>query len=265
MSISQPILLALKWYLKYSPIKRGAGIFLRLIDLLNKAGCQSPVVITKNGDKLYFHHKDVLLISIMVSGVFEEAQTKLLKNFSTPGGVFIDVGANIGYYSLAASSWVGKQGHVYSFEPLPKTNGYLKKNILLNGKENISIYPYACSSSNGKAKMVVGKESGWSRLGYKNEGDTVVKLITLDSFIQKNNITSVDVIKIDTEGADFEVIKGATETIRKFKPVILLEVEHIHNYGSSIEEAQEFFRAQGYDTSLIKDVHSLDMFCTPKQ
>ncbi len=174
-----------------------------------RLGAKPPVIRTRENDIFIFHKKEVVLLDLLLTGVFEEKQTEILKKMTPVGGVFIDIGANIGYYSLCAARWVGHRGKVYSFEPIPSTLKRLESNIELNKRSNVFIYSWACSSINGERKMVTGKDSGWSRLEYCDEGDTLVKVITLDTFVESIKLSRIDVIKIDTEGADFEVLKGA--------------------------------------------------------
>ena len=111
--------------------------------------------------------------------------------------------------------------------------------------------------------MVTGRDSGWSRLEQNEEGDTDVELTTLDRFVKRQRLKRLDVLKVDVEGLDFEVIRGAVTAIEAFRPVVLLEVEHTHNFGTSIMEIEQFFRDLGYCVRLLDDGHSRDMLCLP--
>lgn len=263
MRVTQPILSAFRGYLKWSPSKRGSGVFLRSLATLNRLGFKMPIVKTQEHDLFYFHDKEVVLLDLLTKGIFEEEATNLLRQHTPRGGTFIDVGANLGYYSIAAARWVGDTGRVFAFEPIPRTRQILEQNIALNQCTNIEVLPFACSSKIGRARMVTGKDSGWSRLAQHSEGDTEVELITLDRFVEDHGLTSVDVLKVDVEGLDFEVIRGALQTIDRFRPVVLAEVEHTHNYGTSIAEIDQFFKAKRYSTRLIDDGYSRDMLCLP--
>lgn len=263
MTITQPILIALRIYLRWSPWRRGAGPFLRALSVCDRVGFEKPVVKTEEGDLLYFHGKEVLLIDILTKGTFEHEGTCALRRVTPRGGVFIDIGANIGYYTIQSARWVGGTGHVFAFEPIPTTRGLLEQNIALNNQRNITVLPIACSSRNGHARMITGRDSGWSRLVPNDKGDTEVEICTLDRVVQDLGIKRMDVLKIDVEGSDFEVIRGAKRAISIFRPVVMLEVEHTENYGTSINEIEEFFRSLRYSSRILDDGNSRDMLCIP--
>jgi len=135
-------------------------------------------------------------------------------------GAFLDVGANIGYYSLYFSP---VSTAVYSFEPDPRARAGLEKNVAANPK--IHIIPCALGSAMGKATFVLADSSEVSHLGGDGSGPgkmIEVDVITIDSFVAQHGLT-VQAIKIDAEGHDLDVIAGALETMRTQQTILLLE------------------------------------------
>lgn len=152
---------------------------------------------------------------------------EFFKKFKS-GCVFVDIGTNIGYYSLVASCLVGRSGRVISFEPNPSTLNVLKRNIELSSSSNIELFEFALSDSKGEVQIFcpINETHGFSSM--KNQGWEKVNTFTvlteqLDVLIPKD-INRIDFLKIDVEGAELQVFKGARETIMKFRPTILLEL-----------------------------------------
>lgn len=143
--------------------------------------------------------------------------------------VVVDVGANIGYYSLLA----GKKGtRVWAFEPEEINFSILTKNVKDNGLENIKIYKKAVGDRRGRVRILKSEENyGNSRVGRKGE---LVEMVKLDDVVKEK----VDMIKIDVEGWEGKVVEGAKRIISKYKPVIFLE------YGLEKEDKKmiEFLR-----------------------
>lgn len=144
--------------------------------------------------------------------------------------VFLDIGANIGYFSLLAAQLVGANGRVIAFEPSQRNCVLLQLSAVLNQLNNIDIYPFAVADkdttvvyntllgSNG----IIGKgleiDAGHTdELAHK----TLVRAVKLDTVL--NGIQRVDVIKIDIEGAEYRALLGAERLIRRHKPIILSE------------------------------------------
>lgn len=148
--------------------------------------------------------------------------------------VFIDIGANTGYYSLLAAT-SNPVIHVHAFEPAQGPLHYLRKNVLLNNLEKqISIHSKALSIESGEVKFYEVKNKKYSYLPYNLGGvgslkedasktAYTVKTETLDHFITEKSISDVNLIKIDTEGTENFILQGAEETIRQFHPIIICE------------------------------------------
>jgi FkbM family methyltransferase len=147
--------------------------------------------------------------------------------------LFVDIGANTGYYSLLASK-VNEDIIVYAFEPAIGPNYYLKENIRLNIPSKISDHCIALSSKIGNVQFYNVKNLKYTYLKYNLSGTSSllpdtdkqsyqVETTTLDNFAAKQ-LARVDIIKIDTEGTEDIILEGAINTIRKYQPVIICEL-----------------------------------------
>ena len=167
---------------------------------------------------------------------------KLVENSKT----IVDIVANTGVFALMAQT-IQPFAKVYAFEPIKRVHKKLQENIALNNY-NIQSYPLAISNSNGKA-FVYDKpelENIYSVTvnGYMNEVDIVgrekteIDIITLDSFIEENHITSIDLMKIDVETHEGEVMEGFMKHLPAFKPTFLIEILR-DNVGEKVEKCLE--------------------------
>jgi FkbM family methyltransferase len=158
--------------------------------------------------------------------------------------VFLDVGANSGYYSLLASA-INKNVTVHAFEPALGPSYYLQKNIRDNKPNQIRSHSEALSSKVGHAKFYNVRNAKYANLKYnlsgtsslvedENKQSYEVTTTTIDEF-SRLNLSSLDLIKIDTEGTEDLILRGATDTIRKYRPIIICEIL-FNNIENNIEQ-----------------------------
>ena len=171
------------------------------------------------GSKMYLDPGDSLDLSI--NGVYGELDTKIIRDNIKEGDIVIDVGANIGYYTLIFAQLVGASGKVFAFEPEPKNFELLQKNVKVNDYSNTINENYAVSDSNGNVSLFLAKNG---IVGHRisnfdiNLNSILVKKITLDDYFTKLNlIDKINFVKIDVEGFEFGVLKGMTRIIEKSK------------------------------------------------
>jgi FkbM family methyltransferase len=246
---------------------RGRGLILRAVDGLQRRGLLAPIVTGEEGVKLELG-TDYVARSIFYSNNWEPEETSLLRSVTPQGGTFIDVGANIGYFSLLASRWVGPSGAVYALEPVRATHARLRRNLALNPTANVTAVQVGASSTPGTAAIALESDAGHAHLVAGEVGPERLETITLttvDAFVTSNRLTRVDVLKIDVEGADFEVIRGAQTTLRRFRPVVLMEVELITRFGASVRDVEHFLDAIGYDCQLLGHRSATDLLCRPRR
>jgi len=189
---------------------------------------------------LNYFNDDKCIGANIISGWYEPYETSLLLSNIDSGDIIIDVGANIGYYTIIFADKVGPSGKVYAFEPDPANFSLLKKNIEENKLYNIEAVNGALGSRIGSSDLYIS----WDNYGdhrlyqdqdnymdlrlYKNEkarNHIKVKCDTLDNYLFRNNIDDrkIKLIKIDTQGYEPYVIEGAKNTICKNKPIVFLE------------------------------------------
>lgn len=161
---------------------------------------------------------------------YNEANTikKIVAKNLNSGEIFIDVGANIGAISFLGSKIVGKSGKVYAFEPEEKNLHIFQKNISFNNLNNINLVPLACTEKSGFATFNISKNSGEHSLGETISPSNIIKsikikTISLDDFTKKNNINKIKLIKIDVEGQELSVLRGAKSILKKASPKLLFE------------------------------------------
>jgi len=145
-----------------------------------------------------------------------------------PGDVFIDVGANVGIYTVAAARRVGESGRVISFEPASNTFSILQRNITLNHLNNVIAAQLALADKEGSRSLFYHVDASRHSLA-ENEsiGFETITTIGLDTFLSRNQIVRVNLMKIDVEGAEELVLRGAVEVLEKSRPVIVFEINSL--------------------------------------
>jgi FkbM family methyltransferase len=166
------------------------------------------------------------------------------------GDVVFDIGANMGDTALHIAQILDNKGTVYAFEPSPGVFKRLKKNVDLNSFTNLKLYNVAMGDTEGELSFIGTKEdhTGGAFVSKEIKSDTQVKVLTLDGFVQQNGISHIDLIKIDTEGFEFFIVKGGEKTLRKLKPKIFMEVSDslLQRAGSSAKQLIAFMESLQY-------------------
>lgn len=254
-------------YNRHTSLPRGRGACSRMFCWGTKnLGFKPPVFRLRSGVAFEYSPAvatDVVIRELLINDVFEPLQSDVIKKLLPESGIFFDVGANIGYFSILAARLVGAGGHVFAFEPVDAIHTVLCKNIELNGVNNIvTPVKLACFSTSGEMSMTRSEEPSKSHLSYSEGANTEkVSMTTVDDFVEQRGISRVDCIKIDAEGSDFEVVKGARRTIERCRPAVILEIDHLGRFGSSTLDISRFFESLDYSISEIKCDHSTDLLC----
>lgn len=181
--------------------------------------------------------------------------------------VMLDIGAQTGSFSLLAKYFPNSEW--YSFEPIQEATHVLKKNLELNDINNVLVFQLACSNFSGKTtlKMPAMHDWGLATIGSNVQRFTTVtersiECIELDTFVAAHNIARVHFMKIDTEGAELLILRGAQKMIARDHPIILMEYNPINmnQCGVHKEEIDAFLREMGYQWDLVS---SEDILCIP--
>jgi FkbM family methyltransferase len=195
--------------------------------------------------------------SILREREYEPHLTRIFQQFVRPKMQVLDLGANMGYFSLLAASLVGSAGHVYSWEPSPENVKLLLASKQLNQFSNIEIVQAAAGAKSGLLKYFPNFSNGLvMQIGDERPEEAVsaetVMALRVDDYIPRD--AKIGFIKIDVEGFEYEALNGALDTIGRNLPIIATEFSPkalLRASGISGEEFLQFFVRLGYDMSVI--------------
>lgn len=157
-------------------------------------------------------------------GSYELEDQKIFIENLKKSDIVFDIGANAGFYSLLAAELVGQNGKVFAFEPLDENFNYLKKHIEINNYKNIFPFKAAVSDKSGFAFFKKEESTAMSHLGADNSGDFKVETISIDDWVESGKLPIPNFLKIDVEGAEALVLKGAQSMLKKYRPAIFLSL-----------------------------------------
>ena len=208
---------------EYSPIRK----YLRPIErvLRSKVASRSRITVGPLRGYIYRGEGEGVLI-----GTYELDVQRAIQEHVKLGDVVYDVGANHGYMSLLSSVLTGPEGHVFAFEPLPYNIDVLKQTIQENHIPNITLIPLALSDSAGNVSLYLGdgRHARPSLYPWHGDDHITVATITLDSFVAEN--VPPNVVKMDIEGAEHLVLRGAGNLLRRTDaPIWIIEVHSKEN------------------------------------
>lgn len=176
-----------------------------------------------------------------------ELQTKrfFLENVQ-PDWVCIDAGANIGYHAILLGR-LASQGQVYAFEPT-STFDLLQRNLDWNQASNVTAIRMGLTSQSFEGTLPL------YRIWGQDPEPTQATYTTVDDFVSENGIQRVDLLKIDVDGYDLEVLWGAKQTLERFSPIVVIELDHaLSTRGYTPSQAMDFMLARRYSSALVLD------------
>ncbi|MGH9684345.1 MAG: FkbM family methyltransferase [Candidatus Acidiferrales bacterium] len=192
----------------------------------------------------------------MYFGSYALLVVEAMKRSLFPGGVFIDVGSNIGYLSAIAAGFVGPEGQVHAFEPVLPYFERLRRLAEMNPGYNIFANPCGAGDTPGHATIYVTREAGQNTVvpRYKSGPEIVdtqdIPIVRLDAYIEQHRIERVSLIKIDAEGFEFPVLKGLQGYFAATgqRPPIVCEIapRAYPLMGEALSDLSGYMRAQGY-------------------
>jgi FkbM family methyltransferase len=197
--------------------------------LISRSG-ERNLYKTRFGDLFWLTRRSYVDQCIINTGVFEDFSTAVVKQLVKKGDVVLDIGANIGYYSVLFSRLVGVNGKIMCFEPTEHYRNVLRKNIEVNNLVNVEVFDFGFSNKEQTLKIEIGDSSATihSPGGVSLNKTELIKLVRLDNFVQEHNIAKIDFIKIDVDGHEPLFFEGAWKTLERFDPIILSEISHLH-------------------------------------
>lgn len=206
---------------------RGYGYFYQAMESWGpRLGDDSPCPSTlPDGSRVLCDLKDHVQRHMFFQGVYEPIEAYLFVRLLRPGCVVFDVGANVGQYTLLASSAVGEAGAVHSFEPVPRNFDRLKSHVELNGLRNAHLNRVAAWRES--TELCFGRPSSEANDGSYTigaAGEIRARAIRLDEYAVENKIDRLDVVKMDIEGAELGAIEGMIGLLERHRPLVLMEI-----------------------------------------
>lgn len=167
---------------------------------------------------------------LLLLGDLEVPLQEALHRTVAPGATVYDVGANIGFFSVLAGLLTGPHGRVIGFEPVPDVAQLARAAVARNGMaRHVEIRTQAVSATAGREQLHVVGEASWSHLaGRGRHPDTVatidVDVVTLDTLLDDVGAPPPDVVKLDVEGSEVDVLRGAVRLLREHRPTLIVEL-----------------------------------------
>ncbi|MDQ7027237.1 MAG: FkbM family methyltransferase [Anaerolineae bacterium] len=240
------------------------------------------VVTMNHGFKMRLQSAQGAEMGLLLAGMYQPALTHILAQYSVQSGYYLDIGANLGFFSLLFASWAGDSGKVASFEVNPQMVARVQDGKALNdfdidivekavhnkAAETISFY---VSSSAGKSSIYGEQVSDITQ-------QITVETITIDAYIQQMGWSRVDMIKMDIEGNDCQGLLGGSQTIRQYQPFIVFEywrdtsqattqqAKHLlSDVGYQLEILHLNGKRQPFDWHVPNSLHHVDVLCFPPE
>lgn len=176
-----------------------------------------------------------------------EKEIEFIYRFAKPGMVALDVGANIGVYTLPLAQLIGPTGRVIAYEPSKDTREHLLRSLLLNRCENVEVSPCALSDYVGNGLLQLNDSSELHQMVSAQTESThteAIEVSTLDVEAREHDWARLDFVKLDAEGQEEAILNGAPLFFERYSPLVMFEVKHGRNFNIGLADA---FRARGFD------------------
>jgi len=177
-------------------------------------------------------------------GSYEAAKQRKIIEFVRPGMVCWDVGANVGFYTLLLAELVGVSGLVFAFEPVPRNVELLRRHVEMNRYQNIRVFPCALGDFDGEAGFDPGPNPSMGHMAAR--GPLSIQCSRADTLLAAGDVQAPDLIKIDVEGAEADVLRGACGAMQN-RPMLFLAT-----HGETVHRAcLELLAASGYEVRAL--------------
>ena len=241
------------FYLRHTPLEKGRWRLTRMIlPRIRELGAQIGVarVRTRYGFRFLCKLDDWLCQYVYLTGTYEPPTSQVIARLMRRGDFALDIGANVGYFSLLLASLASPKGHVFAFEPIPIVAEDLRRNIGLNEPICITVTQAAVCNQNGEQTIYEGPSDhrGISSLRSIENASQVLKVqgIRLDD--HKPEFPHLRLVKIDVEGAEQVALEGMAELVEQYQPFIVIEFtdSFLRNFGHSTQSLAGWFEQRGY-------------------
>lgn len=211
------------------------------------------VVTMPQGYRLWLDSRDPAERYMLLSGTYQAALAHVLMQHRVPGGYYLDVGANLGFYTVLFAWLAGKAGRVAAFEANPALVPLIERSALLNDDAPVEVVAKAVHYQSGlMLPFYVSASRGKSSLAGSGVAQNVVQVetITLDDYVQQAGWPRVDVLKLDVEGYDCIALQGAQKIIAAYRPFIVFEFTHTTDRSDQAAVAA-LLAANGYRLEIL--------------
>lgn len=218
---------------------------------LVKVGRERSLHRTRFGDLFWLNDYSCIDQSIVQTGLWEPRATEVVRAIVKKGHVVLDVGANIGYFTVILSKLVGPEGKVYAFEPATKYYEILKRNLEENEISNCEVFKLGLSDRKQTVGIFEDEASATIHVpeGMPLGNRETISVVALSDFVREHRVKKIDFIKMDVDGHEPLIFQGAWDTLEQYNPVILTEVSQLHFLESGIT-AWDFYaelKRRGYN------------------
>lgn len=224
------------WRALFPWVRRSVKSFLR-------RNAVTELIRTENDFLIPVNSSEPTIRRVQVQGTYDPALEWVIRRYAKPGTAAVDVGANLGFLSLAMADCVGSGGRVFAVEPNAALHGYLARLMHLNAIDNVELSCCACTETAGTVRFAVDRNDH-TQFGISEDGTSQVEARPLDAVLAGNSLP-VSLLKIDVEGHEPEVLKGARATLRKHRPTVVFETG-LHS-AAQIEAIGELLEEADYD------------------
>jgi FkbM family methyltransferase len=240
----------LRWYALHSPVQRGTyRLALWLYQCLQIPDVEVMVTLDRT---LWIVLRPRIWVdyNIYCLGLYEAPLARFFIHSLRTDSVVLDIGAYIGQYTLLAAKYA-PTGRVIALEPHPESYQRLLANIALNRLGNVQALNLAAGQRPEQASLLLSDQpfsSGLLPTGRSDDGVADVEVVPVDQIVREAALPRVDVMKVDVEGAERQVVRGAYETLSRFHPIVIVELdrERERAFGDEPEEILGYLRDLGY-------------------
>ncbi|MGZ6344117.1 MAG: FkbM family methyltransferase [Candidatus Limnocylindrales bacterium] len=239
VALSRP----LRVYLARTPLARGRGFLIRhVLSPLLPAPPAGFVLARPGGTHVRLDYREILGLSAIIEGGFEDEECRVMVRLAAKGTTAIDVGANVGIHTVPLARSVNP-GRVMAIEPHEPNVRRLRTNLEANGLTNVDVYPMAAGPEDGTVMLHLADDAAYASIAEVPEGrgldrEVAVPQVRLDTLWEGAGRPSVSLLKIDVEGAEEAVLRGAGRLLSAQAPAIVVEAndaEHMRSLSSQLE------------------------------
>ncbi len=192
-------------------------------------------------------------------GDYEPEKSGAIRAHVKPGDVVFDIGAHVGYFTVLMSERAGPGGRIFAFEPRPLNQRFLARHLRVNGCTNVEVFPTSVGDREGPARLDTSTGTGTGRIS--PTGQVPVQMLTIDGLVESGRLPPPDFVKIDVEGGEMDVLRGARETLERYRPLMVLAT-----HGDEIDaECHAFLEELDYSLEDLGQVKGdVEYLVTPR-